>query len=42
MLNRINFGIALANGRVNGVRINWDPARGDAAKYLGSPEFQRR
>jgi uncharacterized protein (DUF1800 family) len=42
MLNRINFGIALANGNLNGVRINWDAAKGDAAKYLGSPEFQRR
>jgi uncharacterized protein (DUF1800 family) len=42
MLNRINFAVALANGRVNGVRTNWDPARGDAALLLGSPEFQRR
>ena len=42
MLNRINFGIALANNRMNGVRTKWDPARGDAAQVLGSPEFQRR
>ncbi|HEY0808840.1 MAG TPA: DUF1800 domain-containing protein, partial [Longimicrobiales bacterium] len=42
MLNRINFGIALASGSFNGVRISWDPANGDAAKFLGSPEFQRR
>jgi uncharacterized protein (DUF1800 family) len=42
MLNRINFGIALANNRMNGVRTNWDATRGDAAQVLGSPEFQRR
>ncbi|HEY0305841.1 MAG TPA: DUF1800 domain-containing protein [Longimicrobiales bacterium] len=42
MLNRINFGIALANNRMNGVRTNWDATRGDAARVLGSPEFQRR
>jgi uncharacterized protein (DUF1800 family) len=42
MLNRINFAVELANGRVRGVRTNWDPARGDAAMLLGSPDFQRR
>ena len=42
MLNRINFAVALAGGRVNGVRSNWDPARGDAAIVLGAPAFQRR
>jgi uncharacterized protein (DUF1800 family) len=42
MLNRINFAVALANGRVNGVRTHWDPAHGDAAMLLGSPNFQRR
>jgi uncharacterized protein (DUF1800 family) len=42
MLNRINFGIALASGKMNGVRTNWDPALGDAALVLGAPEFQRR
>jgi hypothetical protein len=42
MLSRINFGIALANNRMNGVTTNWDAARGDAASLLGSPEFQRR
>ena len=42
MLNRINFAVALANGRVNGVRTHWDPAHGDAAILLGSPDFQRR
>ena len=42
MLNRINFGIALANNRMNGVRTRWDASLGDAAKVLGSPEFQRR
>ncbi len=42
MLNRINFGIALANNRMNGVRTKWDATRGDAARVLGSPEFQRR
>lgn len=42
MLNRINFGIALAGNRMNGVRTNWSSERGDAAKILGSPEFQRR
>ena len=42
MLNRINFAVALANGRVNGVRTNWDPSHGAAAMLLGSPDFQRR
>jgi uncharacterized protein (DUF1800 family) len=42
MLNRINFGIALANNRLRGVRTHWDPADGDAAAILGSPAFQRR
>jgi uncharacterized protein (DUF1800 family) len=42
MLNRINFAVALAGGRVNGVRSHWDPARGDAAIVLGAPDFQRR
>ncbi len=42
MLNRINFGVALANGKLKGVRSHWDPANGDAALVLGAPEFQRR
>jgi uncharacterized protein (DUF1800 family) len=42
MLNRINFGIAVAGGKMNGVRTNWNPAYGDPALVLGAPEFQRR
>lgn len=42
MLNRINFGIALASNRMNGVRTRWDATLGDPAQVLGAPEFQRR
>jgi hypothetical protein len=40
MVNRVNFGVTLASGRMPGVKVgSFDTALGAA---LSSPEFQRR
>ena len=44
LLNRLNFAIALTDGRLRGVRVERD-GQSEAelsAQSLGSPEFQRR
>jgi uncharacterized protein (DUF1800 family) len=40
LVNRMNFGLELASGAVDGVRL--DRAAPGLAERLGSPEFQRR
>jgi uncharacterized protein (DUF1800 family) len=44
LLNRMNFALALTEGRLNGVRVEGDAGRQSelSAQSLGSPEFQRR
>ncbi|HEX2445547.1 MAG TPA: DUF1800 domain-containing protein [Vicinamibacterales bacterium] len=44
LLNRMNFALALTDGRLKGIRVERDaaPDTGLSAQALGSPEFQRR
>jgi uncharacterized protein (DUF1800 family) len=44
LLNRMNFAVALTDGRLKGIRVEKDvrPDLEVSAQSLGSPEFQRR
>src|SRR5260221_118888 len=43
LLNRMNFGLALASGRIPGIRIDLDEASAKKmGVIIGSPEYQRR
>lgn len=42
MVNRVNFGLSLAQGRAPGVRLKQSGVDQSVASLLSSPEFQRR